>query len=100
MLEQIIHRIDVEQIVRFMAVFPWIERIGIVWIGGNLQIGAVNSQKSKPMIHLIFINLFCEVPEKKFKCFRKDFGSLLNKGKENFLLPVQSLPGLIEKSHL
>lgn len=37
-LQQIIHRIDMQQIIRFLTIHAWEERIRIIGIGCNLQI--------------------------------------------------------------
>ncbi len=67
-----------QQIVCLLPIHSGKERIGVVRIGCNVQIGAVNGQKPKSMIQIVFINLVCEILEKEFKCLRKDFRPTLD----------------------
>ena len=49
MLKQIIHSVDMQQIIGFLTVCTRVIGIRVVRVCGNLQIRSVNSQQSKSM---------------------------------------------------
>ena len=50
MLQQIIHRIDMQQVIGFLTVCAWKIGIRIVGVCSNLQIRTVNSKQPKSII--------------------------------------------------
>ena len=70
-----------QQIIRFLPVRSRIERVGILRIGGDLQVGTIDSEKSIAVICFLFANTVSKMMKQRFKSRRENFSPLLNKGR-------------------
>lgn len=81
MLKQIVHSVYMQQIIRFLPVRSRIERVGILRIGGDLQVGTIDCKKAIAVICFLFANTVSKMMKQRFKSSRENFSSLLNKSR-------------------
>lgn len=81
MLEQIVHSVYVQQIVRLLPVHPRIERVYILRISGDLQVGTIDCKKAIAVICFLFANTVSKMMKQRFKSRRENFSPLLNKSR-------------------
>jgi len=73
MLEQIVHSVYMQQIIRFLPVRSQIERVGILRISGDLQIGTIDCKKAIAVICFLFANTVSKMMKQRFKSSRENF---------------------------